>query len=709
MKKMYQNYLEKLLSKGYVLLDYSNENLMSDKDCASIFTALNNSFNSLGYEIDIKNSFLIKKASFMEINAFYELTYQLLLKSKGDGVKHTIFYKNFPNMDKINSEEYELRALLHYLTASEESMGFMNEDILDEERCEIHNQNKQILRIINTDQADKLIVQTAKMMFEGKMAISSCEHDFLRNVFLDYPQQINPQEIPFKENMGLYISLLVENKDMKDVLTISSLKSIKTFTDFLRVYASLSKASPTLKRKVNFISLSRCVRTTFLSILEEIVDKTDCFDELKKHEFLFKRAFEKLHVGDYAKEYPNVYRVVNNFRKGNFLTFNGELNLLLDKPKEYLEMPSAKPGEYARKMDFLLRNECFDNALVFYYFNQIKSRISSNVLIQLWEFFVNRKKEDERIFCLKGQYANAYYSCEDHREEIDEQTKNKAIASIEKELSRRYRNKQQIDNVFLDEEMKNYMVPNSMRNKSASINVLTFGTKIKLDLEEGNFLRIFTHWKNNKSRTDIDLSLEFFSEDFKNSCSLAWHNMTGGKEFFSFHSGDIVSAPKGASEFIDFDYVKASNYYRYVLLVNTVYTGQEFADIKECFSGVMMMKEICKRGKVFNPEFVKYKFDLTQKGISQNVIFMLDLKTMELIYIDSPLLNYCNIASENPSILKVLKDALKKKMSLYELIKLHKNHLTFVDDKSKASFIISNDENSNLKSTDVEEILLNWL
>ena len=48
-------------------------------------------------------------------------------------------------------------------------------------------------------------------------------------------------------------------------------------------------------------------------------------------------------------------------------------------------------------------------------------------------------------------------------------------------------------------------------------------------------------------------------------------------------------------------------------------------------------------------------------------------------------------------------------MSLYELIVFHKEHLTFVDDKKEASFIISSEDDANLKPTDVEEISLNWL
>ena len=47
------------------------------------------------------------------------------------------------------------------------------------------------------------------------------------------------------------------------------------------------------------------------------------------------------------------------------------------------------------------------------------------------------------------------------------------------------------------------------------------------------------------------------------------------------YSGDITSAPEGASEFIDLEYKKARQFGRYVVISNTVYTGQNFCDIPE--------------------------------------------------------------------------------------------------------------------------------
>ncbi len=61
-------------------------------------------------------------------------------------------------------------------------------------------------------------------------------------------------------------------------------------------------------------------------------------------------------------------------------------------------------------------------------------------------------------------------------------------------------------------------------------------------------LRFFVWWKNGKDRTDLDLSAALFDENFAYVDQIAYYNL---KTYGAVHSGDIVDAPEGASEFID--------------------------------------------------------------------------------------------------------------------------------------------------------------
>lgn len=710
MKEMKQIYAEKLLSKGFLVLESSSENcVLSDVECSKIFKSLNDSFNSLGYEISAEDISLLKRSTLIGIHKFYEANFKLLSKSKGEDVDHIVFYKSFPDMENIQIDEYVLRALLHYMTATEEEYGYLAQDTEDFERVELHSEEKITLRLINGEQAEKLLLEEARAMFEEKIAIPLSEEKFLREIFSDYPGQISPASIPFKENIGRYLKLLSLHKDIDEVLNTESLKFIDTATDFLRVYAVLSGSSATLKERVIFTSLKRSTRVVFLKILDDIAKNKECYTELKKREFLFKRAFEKLHIGEYSKEFPAIFEAVYNFRSDNYLTFNSRLEALLDEPEEYLKLLATRPGEFARKLDHMLRSYRFNNGSVLSYFDEIKENISSKVLIELWEFFTNRKREEFRVFPIKSQYYTKYYYCDDNRVKIDDATKAGVVQRIEEALSHIYKKKDHIEKVYLDEKLKNYPVPRSNRNASATTFFMPIGTRLKLDLSGESFLRIFTHWKNKAERTDIDLSLELFTEDLKEGTSLAWHSMHNGRDFSSYHSGDIITAPKGASEFIDLDYVAASKKYRYIAIVNTVFTKQDFCDIDECFTGIIPLDKIGKKGKIFNPEFVRYKFDLKQRNCSQNVIFMVDLIRMELIYLDIPIYGRYIVAGKNVSISKAIADASKKKMSLYKLFTLHREHLSFVDNAEEAEFIISDDNSADLQPKDIEKISSNWL
>ncbi|MDE7095776.1 MAG: hypothetical protein K2O23_04730, partial [Anaeroplasmataceae bacterium] len=303
---------------------------------------------------------------------------------------------------------------------------------------------------------------------------------------------------------------------------------------------------------------------------------------------------------------------------------------------------------------------------------------------------------------IKGVYKK-YMEIEENREEIEETLKQQAIQIIKDALYRIYSKCEKLENVYVEESLKNYALPINQRNASKGHQTLTFGSRVKLEMEEGNFLRFFTHWKNMpgdnpRCRVDIDLSIELVNEDFTKCISVAWHSMDAGKKFSTFHSGDIVTAPNGASEFVDLDYIKARKYGRYVVVNNYVFTGQNFCDIPECFSGVMQMTAKGKKGEVFNPEFVKYKFDLTQKGANEIISFVLDLETLEMIWMDCP--RYYGglglVAVLDIGMIQGLKTALKKRMNLYDLVELHKGHLAFVEDPKDATTIIGDSPDATI-------------
>lgn len=713
MKKIY---LKKLMTKGYLVLEgqFNNDNKCSAEEIAVMLK----SFSSLGYTLDKEGINMISNLSSLELGKFYHSNYQVLQKFTGTDYNHRIFYNNFPDLTDISNYEFYVRAVLHYLTVSKNDMGFMSDDIADINRLEVHNNSKQILKVIDKDKATKLLINIVKDLFEGKVAISYNEESFLLEMLGDYKNEINIVDIPFKENMAKYVSYILRIKGdnkLSKVLTENSLSFVKTATDLLRIYAILSNGDYTLRENTHFISLERSVRRMFLNILNVIAyENPYMIDDLGRHEFLWKRAFEKLHVAEYSKQYPYIAKLASMLRNDEYITYYGRLEQAKENQVEFIKLLKTRPGEFARRLDMIIRNQEFDLEYTLSSFKEVANRVSTTLLLQLWEFFKNRELYPTRIFKINGRFSTFYKEVIDIREPIEENFIEKVTETLLDILRNIYSNYDNLGKVYIDENVKSYSLPINNRNASSQNKTLTYGSKVKLEEEDGNYLRFFTHFKNFKGehgRVDVDLSIEFVDESLTSAFSLSWHNMGSGRKFDSYHSGDITSAPDGASEFVDLDYKKARKYARYAVVTNSVYTGQDFADIPECFSGVMFMPQIGKKGSVFNPEFVKYKFDLTQKGSNQNIAFAVDLETLELIWIDSPMsYNYNSIvASRCPGVVMSLKNALKTHMNLYDFFILHSNHFTLVDNKEEADIIISDSEDATLKPFDVEEIAAKWL
>ena len=116
-------------------------------------------------------------------------------------------------MANISDEEFFARAILHYITVSKKNMGFMSDDIANINRLEVHNNSKQILKIIDEATANKLLINIVQNLFEGKVAIPFNEEEFVIEVMRDFKKELNIEEIPFKENIAKNVSYILKIND----------------------------------------------------------------------------------------------------------------------------------------------------------------------------------------------------------------------------------------------------------------------------------------------------------------------------------------------------------------------------------------------------------------------------------------------------------------------------------------------------------------
>ena len=163
-----------------------------------------------------------------------------------------------------------------------------------------------------------------------------------------------------------------------------------------------------------------------------------------------------------------------------------------------------------------------------------------------------------------------------------------------------------------------------------------------------------------------------FDKDFMLKEYVTYYNLKG---YGGCHSGDIVDAPQGASEFIDVSISKCLELgVRYVLMNVNSYTSQPYIDLPECFAG-WMMRQYPDSGEIYEPKTVVDKFDLTADSkIALPVIF--DLKERKAIWCDMSLTALPNFSNNVHNNLTGIQLTLKSlvtmnKPNLYDLFSIH--------------------------------------
>lgn len=503
-------------------------------------------------------------------------------------------------MENIQDDEYIIRAILHYITADEYSYGYMAQDIK-----KIKNEKENIdidpitIGIIDEEKAIDILSKYFTSIFESNKVVSSQDQILVKKFLKIYPYKVTPSFFLFKENLAIFAQIILENQKKTYMLfNYLPITNFKTVTDVLRLYSAISNKS-SLNRHITLKSLDRQTRYLFLSYLNTLAkNKEDIMDDFAQHEVLWKKAFRLLHVGEFKSKYPYIYKCAEKLRTNQYETFFSKINTYIqNNDKEVFLLLKTKPGFFARILDSLIRNTSFTIDEILSEFFIVCHLISTNVLIQLWEYYQNRNLLlDNRFITYRSEFNFVSIKVNENRSQYSINDLNKIINCIEEGLRMLYSFRPLFQDVYIDPIMKNYMVPINNKNQLEGLNTLIFGSKIKLSPENNQILRFFTHWKNVKNdRVDIDLSAELYDDSFEYISSLAWHDMSGGRKFNSYHSGDITSAPNGASEFIDINYLKAKKHCRYIVICNTVYTDQHFNEIPECFSGIMFRTQSGKK------------------------------------------------------------------------------------------------------------------
>ena len=269
-------------------------------------------------------------------------------------------------------------------------------------------------------------------------------------------------------------------------------------------------------------------------------------------------------------------------------------------------------------------------------------------------------------------------------------------------------------NVYIDEELKNYLVPFSQRSASSASKIVVRGSKIPIR-EEAMAIRGFVWWTNTENqRVDLDLSAAFYDESWRLIEHVSYTRLRSGA-LQSYHSGDITNGGdvngKGVAEFLDFDMGRVATAARYVVYQIYNYTGQKFSELPNVRFGWMEREDVGS-GEIFEPSTVEMSMDMNAEStVSIPAIF--DCKERKVIWCDMNLgINSTrsyyggnNIESNIHGVTAACHAMVHmNKPNIYDLIMLNtKARGILTTNRNDADIIFSNDTTVPVEVVEVED------
>lgn len=626
-------------------------------------------------------------------------------------------YPNFPEsvMEKDDFELY-FNAIVHYW-----SFGTLLPYEEKEERVPLFNTAK--VKVLNAGSFDDLN-DIFNNLCASKTSLSKSDVEDMIFI-LNSAKVALPDEIPFKENTACVCRLLVDT----GVDTDGSLckKYVKTATDVLRLVTAMSDGDVSLAENTKFRNLKRSERRIIMNLLAGCGNAAE---DMNRYAGRWIRVGEKLHPGEFAKNerYTKVVQAFGIIRNdGKIQSFGGKVDAAIASGDvtTVVSLLKKRPGEFARKIDFLLRtfDKDADRKTVIMGFASVAKDVSSTVLLQVREHFINKLNgnDDMRVFFPKGNLARSYYVKNDKTETIPEDAMKMVIAVCESALVNIYGNREFLGKVYIDEALKNYTVPFSLRSAGKTMTAVSRGSRIAID-NSAKIIRPFIWWTNTKDDIiDVDLSVAVFADDWNCLEHVSYSNLKSSR-FGICHSGDITNGGpvdgEGVAEFIDLDIEKAlSAGARYAVFNVYNFSNENFSKMEHAAFGFMTRNDM-KIGEIFEPSTVKQRMDLAS-ATTTCIPVIFDLKERVFVWCDMALTadhvragyGGINMESNLPSVVVTCKAMVDiKKPNLYDLFTFNATARGVItDNPDEADIRFGLDDNCNVKPSDIDVIVGKYL
>ncbi len=666
-------------------------------------TAFNTEVAIFGYTFDKDTMMQLGRLSplgFATVRADILKTLEIV---SGEGRQHAVLFNGFP-YDTPKQYDYLIRRVIgwlqdyhdiqpenarilscgHVIDPTLFDLGefgacpicqFQVDELDSPEKVQHEFKRMTALKVLSYADDDYLRGRTCVLLARNS-SLSADEKAFLLSVLRTPGMRIDLPETVFREHLPFVYDALVHRQpqDKSDLVAVR--RRMSSATDVLRIAAFLSddNADLSLKEPVKF-KLSTRDRKNLMALLESL---DDILEDLLRRRERWLRLGERLNPGTARnrRRYPKVAEAFHRLRNEPeaIATFNRSVESSLragNVDPMLLAMMLRRPGEFLRRLDVMLRRTD-EPELVMAALPVAAENATTKMLIELRKYLMHRNEvSGTRVFLPKGR-STKIQVVEDRRPEIPAGILNRSIGTLETELNRRFQAMPPWGRVYIDPALDNIVLPFNRRGDSSTNTDVVKGSRYPLEAED--VVRMFVHWTG---RIDVDLSVVFYDDRFTMLNYISWQNFYGSSTLHRWncvHSGDIQSAPKGASEFIDFEISNIlSNGARYAVMSVIVYSGDAFGQFP-CFAG-FMARDALKSGRRYEPSEVALKFDISANTRSHTPLIF-DLVERQMIFADmaSGQRYFSTVETDQPKLVATAKAALnlaKTKPTVHDVLSLH--------------------------------------
>jgi hypothetical protein len=658
------------ISKNVIQFQKGFINLPTSKnDNRALAMSVVSELMQFAYVLDGKAIEMLSAASTEDIVNFHNEVVSYLKKMTGSNRNYKPFWKGFPQEVMEKSEiELWIHQIVHYM-----SNGTYEPNEWTKERSTAFEHSKY--HTITAGDEDKFLSIFTDLVSVNNSLTPDDLNVVKHFVSEDYELRF-PKTIPFKENLCTLASmgLNVPVNTTTDVLRIAVGISGGDIS-LPKVPAKLIKTNRWSNRKelnpardaFKFKNFSRSERKYILGLLE----KSNCdVSEAVLKDQRWVRLGEVLHPGEYRKQFPKAFMVFDKIRNEKVKSWYGQLNDAFEKSfKNGVTFLSQRPGEFMRRLDWLLRNtgsNTSDKNLVLNTFESIAPKVSNKVLFEAYNHFEGRRKPvTNRSVMVKG--ARSRTTLPD-LPAISESIVNRIQTSIKSAITEKLSDLTELGAVFVDEQLKNIPLPTNMRSASSGLRPIMRGQRIPIGNQNAKVIRAFVHWFDENGNQDIDLTCTFIG--MGKTTHIGW-NGRHNSEDLGCYSGDIRHRIGACAEYVDIKLNSALKAgYKYAIIDARNYNGRSFETVTDCVAGYME-REHAVSNETFVPSTIANCTRLYNES-STTIVSMIDLETQEFIHLDIDQSGIPVASANFDALMEAVKPYMEApKFSLYDLVMMH--------------------------------------